>query len=101
MTLAERRWWTRIRHGRLDGAHFRRQHAVGRFIVDFFCAEAKLVIEIDGDTHATQIDYDAARTAWLEEQKQYRVIRFANEEVFRKLDEVVAEAIWEAVRPPP
>jgi very-short-patch-repair endonuclease len=102
MTPAERRLWARIRHGQLDGAHFRRQHAVGPFIVDFFCAEAKLVVEADGDVHATQADHDAARTAWLEEQKHYRVIRFTNEEVFRNLDAVV-EAIWEAVRelPPP
>ena len=102
MTPAERRLWARIRHGQLDGAHFRRQHAVGPFIVDFFCAEAKLVIEVDGDVHATQADHDAARTAWLEEQKHYRVMRFTNEEVFRELDAVV-EAIWEAVgrRPPP
>jgi very-short-patch-repair endonuclease len=100
MTPAERRLWSRIRYDQLDGVHFRRQHAVGHFIVDFFCAEAKLVIEVDGDVHATQTDYDAARTAWLEEQKQYRVIRFSNEEVFKKLDAVV-EAIWEAVRRPP
>lgn len=100
MTPAERRLWARIRHGQLDSAHFRRQHAVGPFIVDFFCARAKLVIEVDGDVHVTQTDYDAARTAWLEEQKQYRVMRFTNEEVFRNLDAVV-EAIWEAVGPPP
>ncbi|OQA46067.1 MAG: hypothetical protein BWY52_00984 [Chloroflexi bacterium ADurb.Bin325] len=100
MAPAERRLWARIRHGQIGGAHFRRQHAVGPFIVDFFCAEAKLVIEVDGGVHAEQADYDAARTAWLAEQKQYRVIRFTNEEVFEKLDAVV-EKIWEAVGPWP
>jgi very-short-patch-repair endonuclease len=99
MTPAERRLWARLRLGQLDGAHFRRQHAVGNFIVDFFCAEARLVIEVDGDVHATQSDYDAARTAWLNEQMHYRVIRFTNQEVFRNLDTVV-EMIWEAVRNP-
>lgn len=97
MTPAEQALWTRIRDGQLDGAHFRKQHAVGNFIVDFFCAKAKLVVEIDGDVHATQADYDAARTQWLEEQRQYRVIRFTNEDVFRRMDAVL-EDIWEALK---
>ena len=97
MTPAEQALWTRIRDGQLDGAHFRRQHAVGNFIVDFFCAKAKLVVEIDGNVHATQADYDAARTQWLEEQRQCRVIRFTNEDVFRRMDAVLEE-IWEAVQ---
>jgi very-short-patch-repair endonuclease len=74
---------------RVDGAHIRRQHAVGRFIVDFFCARSKLVIEVDGDTHAEQVEYDAERTRWLNEQKHYRVIRFTNKEVTHNLDAVV------------
>ncbi|MCX6030885.1 MAG: DUF559 domain-containing protein [Chloroflexi bacterium] len=99
MTPAERRLWARIRDSQLDGAQFRRQHAVGNFILDFFCAKSKLVVEVDGDVHATQAEYDAARTAWLNEQKHYRVIRFTNEEVFKNTDAVV-EAIWEALRAP-
>ena len=97
MTPAEQALWTRIRDGQLDGAHFRRQHAVGNFIVDFFCAKARLVVEVDGDVHATQADYDAARTQWLEEQRQCQVIRFTNEDVFRRMDAVLEE-IWEAVQ---
>ena len=97
MTPAERKLWARIRDGQLDGAHIRKQHAVGNFIVDFFCAKSKLVIEVDGDVHATQVEYDAARTEWLNEQKHYRVIRFANEEVFKNLDAVV-ERIREMLR---
>ena len=89
MTPAERKLWQRIRDGQLDGAHIRRQHAVGRFIVDFFCAKSKLVIEVDGDTHAEQVEYDAERTQWLNEQKHYRVIRFTNDEVSHNLDAVV------------
>jgi very-short-patch-repair endonuclease len=97
MTPAERRLWACIRDGQLDGAHFRKQHAVGNFILDFLCAKAKLVVEVDGDVHATQVEYDTARTQWLNEQKHYRVIRFTNEEVFKNLDAVV-EAIREALR---
>jgi very-short-patch-repair endonuclease len=97
MTSAERKLWQRIRDGQLDGAHIRRQHAVGRFIVDFFCAKSKLVIEVDGDTHAEQVEYDAERTQWLNEQKHYRVIRFTNNEVMHNLDAVV-EKIREALK---
>ena len=89
MTPAERKLWQRIRDGQLDGAHIRKQHAVGPFIVDFFCAKSKLVIEIDGDTHAERVEYDQERTRWLNEQKHYRVIRFANDDVLHNLDAVV------------
>jgi very-short-patch-repair endonuclease len=68
LTPAERKLWARLRYRQLEGLHFRKQHPVGRFIVDFFCAKAKLIIEIDGDTHAEpdQAEYDQARTIWLE-----------------------------------
>jgi len=97
MTPAEKKLWQRIRNGQLDGAHFRRQHAVGRFIVDFFCAQARLVIEIDGDIHADQLEYDAERTRWLNEQKHYRVIRFTNHDIHHNLDAVL-EKIREALK---
>ncbi|MGH2524959.1 MAG: endonuclease domain-containing protein [Anaerolineales bacterium] len=97
MTPAERKLWQRLRRGQLDGARFRKQHPVGRFILDFFCARSKLVIEIDGDTHVTQMEYDAERTQWLSEQKDYRVIRFTNDEVHHNLVAVL-ERIREALR---
>jgi len=89
MTPAEKKLWWRIRNGQLNGAHIRRQHTVGPFIVDFFCAKSKLVIEVDGDTHAEQVEYDAERTQWLDEQKHYRVIRFTNDDVLHNTDAVV------------
>ncbi len=93
MTPAEKELWQHIRYGQLGGAHFRKQHAVGTYIVDFLCAKAKLVIEVDGDVHANprQAAYDATRTAWLNEQKQYRVVRFWNDEIRRNLDGVLAK----------
>ena len=97
MTPAERKLWERLRYGQIEGAHFRKQHAVGRFILDFFCAKAKLVIEIDGDTHITQMEYDEQRTQWLNEQKHYRVIRFTNDEVHHHI-EAVLERIREALK---
>ncbi|MBI1741909.1 endonuclease domain-containing protein [Candidatus Acetothermia bacterium] len=96
MTSAEQKLWRHLRLGQFRGTHFRRQHAVGRFIVDFFCPKAKLVIEIDGDTHAVQAEYDAERTRWLREQKGYRVIRFTNQEVHHYIESVL-QRILEAL----
>jgi very-short-patch-repair endonuclease len=66
----------------MEGLKFRRQHAIGRFIVDFFCAELRLVMELDGGVHtgAERAEYDLARTAWLEAHG-YRVVRLRNEDV--------------------
>lgn len=89
MTPAEKKLWARLRFDQLDGFQFRRQHAVGNFILDFFCAKAKLVVELDGDSHADQVEYDEERTKWLNEQKHYRVIRFTNREVNENIEAVV------------
>jgi very-short-patch-repair endonuclease len=93
LTAPEAKVWHGVRNRQL-GFKFRRQRPIGRFIVDFWCAEAKLVIEIDGDTHAApdQAAYDSARTAWLEE-RGYKVIRFQAGEVDRNL-----EGVLEAIR---
>ncbi len=90
MTPAEKKLWQHIRYAQL-GVHFRRQHAVGPYIVDFFCASARLAIEIDGDSHGDpkQAEYDAERTLWLNEQKQYRIIRFWNSEILHNTDQVI------------
>jgi very-short-patch-repair endonuclease len=93
-TQAEAILWRQLRDRRLKGLKFRRQHPIGRFIVDFCYPKHKLVVEIDGDTHATQTEYDAARAEWLEMQG-YRVIRFTNQEVYRQLPAVL-EAILAA-----
>ena len=95
MTPAERKLWQHLRNGQLNGAWFRRQHAVGPYIVDFFCAKAKLVIEIDGDVHAEpeQAKRDAERTRWLNEQKDYCVIRFWNNEVLHNINGVLAKIL--------
>ena len=97
MTPAEQRLWQVLRGNQLDGLYFRRQHAVGVYIVDFFCAKEKLAIEIDGDVHLGQEAYDKERTRWLEEEKGYKVIRFTNDEVLKNINKVI-EAIREIVR---
>jgi very-short-patch-repair endonuclease len=83
-TPTERHAWSLLRHRGVLGLKFRRQHVLHRFIVDFYCAELKLVLELDGAPHVepAQAGYDAARTAWLE-SRGYRVMRLANRNVSR------------------
>jgi very-short-patch-repair endonuclease len=89
-TPAEQKLWARLRGRQLRGFKFRRQHPIGRFVVDFCCARAKLVVEVDGDSHASQIEYDDSRTAHLEECV-YTVIRFTNRQVLGQIDAVLDE----------
>lgn len=91
-TEPERRLWSKLRRKQLDGYKFRRQHPIGRFIVDFYCHQARLVVEVDGASHAFEEEYDAARTAWLEAQG-LRVIRFHNRTVMENLEGVL-QMIW-------
>ena len=87
-TAAEGILWSRLRAGQLAGLKFRRQHPIGNFIVDFYCASCRLVIELDGDTHVDQIEYDAERTKWLNDQG-YRLLRIANEDIQSNLEGVI------------
>ncbi len=98
MTPAESALWQRLRNRRLHGLKFRRQHPIGRAIVDFYCAEKRLVIEVDGGIHETQREHDAAREAYLRE-RGYRVLRFHNHDVLENI-EVVLERIWQAALTP-
>ncbi|HEX6842992.1 MAG TPA: endonuclease domain-containing protein [Stellaceae bacterium] len=100
-TDAEIRLWSRIRRRQLGGFRFRRQQPIGAYIVDFFCPEARLVIEIDGGQHAFQEKEDASRTRWLED-RGYRVVRYWNNDVLANTDGVIW-AIRELLRtyPPP
>ena len=99
-TDAERALWQQLRAARLDGHKFRRQAPIGRYIVDFVCFEARLVVEVDGGQHADRQRQDAQRTAWLASQG-FRVLRFWNTEVLGHMEavkEVMARACAE--KPP-
>jgi len=87
-TDAEQRLWLRLRNSQLKGFKFRRQYPTGPFFADFFCQEAKLVIELDGSQHADESEQDERRSAFLRE-KGYTVLRFWNHEVSSELAEVV------------
>ncbi len=85
-------WW--LVRSRNLGVKFRRQHPIGRFVLDFYCPELRLAIEVDGSQHAEDAARarDAARSVALRQQG-IRVIRFTNLEVLLE-SEAVAEAIW-------
>jgi very-short-patch-repair endonuclease len=89
-TDAEKYLWSLLRNRQLAGYKFRRQHPLGRFVLDFYCHEAKLCVELDGGQHAepAQADYDRERTAWLN-QEGIRVIRFWNTDVLNNIEGVL------------
>ena len=94
MTEAEKRLWRELRELGLS-RRFRRQHPIGRYIVDFVCFEQNLIIELDGGQHADKTDRDERRTAWLESQG-FILLRFWNNDVIDNMDGVlhrIAEAL--------
>ncbi|WP_421730827.1 endonuclease domain-containing protein [Brevundimonas sp.] len=90
LTPPEARLWTRLRRCSLGGLKFRRQHPIGHYVVDFYCAEAKLAVEVDGASHnhPDRIEHDRRRTSWLGDQG-IRVIRIRAEAVRVELDGVL------------
>jgi len=89
-TAAEIILWQALRNKQVKGRKFRRQHTIGPYIVDFFCLEEKLVIELDGQSHYNvgTRQADELRDKWLHEQG-HRVLRFDNEEVYNNVERVV------------
>ena len=85
---AERRVWQHLRARRLRGLKFRRQHPIGRYIVDFACTECRLVVELDGSQHIVNRRADAERELALS-QAGYRVMRFWDNDVLRNTDAVL------------
>ncbi len=99
LTPAEAFLWSALRNRQLQGLRFRCQHPVGSFILDFYCPSCKLVVEVDGEIHDNQIEYDEARTVKLAEYG-YRVLRFKNKEVINDLPKVLAQIESVALSPP-
>jgi very-short-patch-repair endonuclease len=100
MTDAARALWRELRLRQM-GVKFRRQHPLGKYVLDFACIEARLCIEVDGSHHATRLS-DAARTEFLK-REGYEVLRFWDNEVLTAIHSV-KEAIWKALqdrKPPP
>jgi very-short-patch-repair endonuclease len=97
-TDAERKLWQQLRSRNLNGTKFRRQHPAGPYIIDFIDINSKLAIELDGSQHQQQQVYDAERTAFLE-QAGYRVLRFWDDDVLLRTDDVM-QAIFNALSSP-
>jgi len=99
-TDAEKRLWFLLNSRQLGGAKFRRQHEFGPVVLDFFCPEQHLVIEVDGSQHLTEegLARDRGRTRYLE-KNGLRVLRFTDREVLLETDGVL-ESIWEALGQP-
>ena len=104
MTYPEQILWSRLRGHRMDGYKFRRQHALGSYIVDFVCLSARLIIEIDGDTHGeSRAALDAQRTAYFE-KLGFRVLRFWNHQMVEELAsamETIFNELQRGVHPSP
>ena len=94
-TPSEALLWHRLRKRQLRGYKFRRHHPVERFIVDFCCPRAALIIEIDSEVHQNQIESDLEREQILT-GLGYRVIRFTNVQVLNQTDHVL-QTIGEAL----
>jgi len=92
-TQPEQQLWAVLR-GKQLGVKFRRQHGIGHYIVDFYCPECKLVIEVDGDSHYTDAaqQHDRQRDAYLQ-QLGLRVLRFTNEEINQNM-----AGVYEAIK---
>jgi very-short-patch-repair endonuclease len=89
-TPAEDKLWQRIRNKQILNFKFRRQHTINKFIVDFYCGEAQLIIEVDGKIHEYTQEQDAIRQEFLE-SLGFKVIRFTNDEVLQEMPRVLSE----------
>jgi very-short-patch-repair endonuclease len=87
-TEAESKLWQALRAHQTEDVHFRRQHAIGNYIVDFCAVRRKLIIELDGSQHLEQAEYDQQRSQFLQ-SKGYRVLRFWNSDVMNDLNGVI------------
>ena len=88
-TPVEGALWQEIRNGKLNGLKFKRQHSIGNFIVDFYCASKRLIIELDGNVHFTkdQKEKDRLRDINLTEM-DFRILRFTNDQVLFDIEQV-------------
>lgn len=89
-TPAERYLWTHLKNKQVCGLRFQRQHSIDNYIVDFYCASIKLIIELDGDyhDHPEQIEADVIRDENLE-KLGFKVLRFENKMAFENLDSIL------------
>ncbi|MBM3521734.1 MAG: endonuclease domain-containing protein [Alphaproteobacteria bacterium] len=90
LTPAEVRLWSQLKGGQLCGRKFRRQHSIGPYVLDFYCPDESLAIELDGDSHDTEaaMAHDVARDAYVMKHG-IRTLRFRNQDVLHDIDNVL------------
>ena len=88
-TIPERMLWNRLRGAGLAGLKFRRQQPIGPYIVDFFCHEVGLVVEVDGRSHDDRGRQYSEREAFLREQMRFQVLRVSNDDVLKETEAVL------------
>ena len=95
-TQAEKVLWQEIRNKKLNGSKFRRQHPIGKFIVDFYCHKEKLIIEVDGSIHDDKVikNFDEWREGALVNMG-FNVLRFRNSEILEQIEEVKKKILCE------
>ena len=91
-TPAEAVLWKMLKGRNADGMKFRRQQGIGPYVLDFYCPELRLCVELDGSSHDYKYEYDEQRTDFLQKQG-IRVLRFRNDQVWQGIDSVVDEIV--------
>lgn len=97
LTPAEAILWKILKGRQIGGAKFRRQHSVGPYVLDFYCPELKLAIELDGEIHGRREAEDERRTRYLRKVKGIEVLRFENRTVFEEMERICREIEERAV----
>ena len=92
MTPEEKILWEQLRRNNLNGLHFRRQQIIDGFIVDFYCHQAQLVIEVDGEIHDLQVESDQERDAILA-ARGLKILRIKNQEIRHNLQSALQKII--------
>lgn len=102
MTRAEILLWSRLRRKQLNGCRFRRQFGIGKYVVDFYCPELSLAIEVDGDVHgeSEQARLDVIRQREIE-SLGIRLLRYSNHDIYQNIDGVLSDIFRTTPLSPP
>ncbi len=92
MVKAEIVLWSKLKNGQLNNLKFRRQHGIGNYIVDFYCPELKLILEIDGPTHEFSFEKDKERDVFFG-NLNLKIVRFTNDDIYCRLNEVLEKIL--------
>ena len=92
-TPAEAYIWGYLKNRQVGGLRFRRQFSIDQYILDFYCPEARVALELDGEVHNAQIEHDRARDRYLSERYGIVVVRYENRHVFERPRQIVEELL--------